>query len=1033
MLIDDYFDYQIKYEKKYGKKTVVLMEVGSFYEFYGVSNDKEQIGDAKAVCELINIQLTRRNKSNPENNRKNALMAGFPSHSMKRFINVLVQSNYTIILIEQTTPPPNPTREVTKIISPGTYIDEVPYTEANNIVSLLINEEKCYKSGVHQYSIGLSAIDLTTGNNIIYELYSDKDDEKVIFEEVYRFIESLNPKEILIIPYNIKSLTRERILNYINLNNRKYHYIEKSDPLYSKISYQNEFLGRVFNGMDKTTHMITPIEYLNLEKMHNTIISYIHLLQFAYEHDQKIIQKINVPELWEKQKHMILYNNSIYQLNIISYQQDKDNNTKYKSLYDVIKKTETPMGSRQLKYNLLNPIIDHVKLNERYDMIDYFTNAGISKKIHDKLKDIVDIERLHRKMALKTVHPYEFYGLDVSYECIQSIITDLNSISDNKFNIDGDIVAQFSKYMNEYRDIFIIDELPKNNLQNIYSSFFKDGYNEKLDHTKETITLSTIGLEEEGVRLSGFIEKYSDFIKVEHTEKEGYYLQCTKKRCETLKKEYNKLIGGESSSKKFEEEYQIKNFTSYVKIRSTNINKLSDTIISNSHRLKQIVKALYLTTIEHLYDKYKLVFNTITKLITDIDLIHSYTRCALEYNYVRPNIVKNDENSFIESKDMRHPLIERLTTDTLYVPNDISLGKGNDTHSPDGILLYGVNGVGKSSLSKAVGLNIVLAQMGMFVAAKEFNYNPYENIFTRISGDDNIFKGQSSFVVEMNELRSILKYSNHKSLVLGDEVCKGTEDASATALVASAIKQFSKKNVNFILATHLHKLYELDSINEISNIKFMHLDISYDEKLKEIIYGRKLQDGIGEAIYGIEIAKHILNDSDFIKDAMIIRNSLLQRNNSIIEPVKSRYNSNIYMDRCQICNKGCCETDLDTHHIIFQENFNENKLKDHIKKDDSNNLVVLCEEHHNSVHIGNLKIYGYEKTTNGERKLKYEFIEKLNNKGENKYDYLNDFVKSNYKEDYENKIMKIKFIQSEIKRKKSVDISSGTLKKMLEY
>ena len=158
--------------------------------------------------------------------------------------------------------------------------------------------------------------------------------------------------------------------------------------------------------------------------------------------------------------------------------------------------------------------------------------------------------------------------------------------------------------------------------------------------------------------------------------------------------------------------------------------------------------------------------------------------------------------------------------------------------------------------------------MGMFVSAKEFNYNPYESIFTRISGDDNIFKGQSSFVVEMNELRSILKYSNNKSLVLGDEVCKGTEDSSATALVASAIKQFSKKNVNFILATHLHKLYQLDSINKISNIKFMHLDITYDEKLKEIIYGRKLQDGIGEAIYGIEIAKHILSDSDFIKDAI---------------------------------------------------------------------------------------------------------------------------------------------------------------------
>ena len=125
MLIDDYFKHQIHFEKKYGEKTVVLMEVGSFFELYGVSNETEKIGDAKKVCQLLNIQLTRRNKAILGNSRKNALMAGFPTHSMKRFLNVLLTNNYTIVLIEQTTPPPDPVREVTKILSPGLYLQHI--------------------------------------------------------------------------------------------------------------------------------------------------------------------------------------------------------------------------------------------------------------------------------------------------------------------------------------------------------------------------------------------------------------------------------------------------------------------------------------------------------------------------------------------------------------------------------------------------------------------------------------------------------------------------------------------------------------------------------------------------------------------------------------------------------------------------------------------------------------------------------------------------------------------------------------------
>ena len=146
MLIDEYFEYQIQFEQKYGLNALVLMQVGSFFEFYGVDNKTEKIGNTRYIAELLNIQLTRRNKAILENSRSNCLMAGFPLHSLKRFIHILLQNNYTVILIEQTTEPPNPKREITQIFSPGTYIDEINNFDVNNIVSLYLTEEVCYKT-----------------------------------------------------------------------------------------------------------------------------------------------------------------------------------------------------------------------------------------------------------------------------------------------------------------------------------------------------------------------------------------------------------------------------------------------------------------------------------------------------------------------------------------------------------------------------------------------------------------------------------------------------------------------------------------------------------------------------------------------------------------------------------------------------------------------------------------------------------------------------------------------------------------------
>ena len=244
-LINQYFEYQINFEKKYGKNTVVLMQVGSFFEMYGVNNEKEKINNLQKITELLNILLSRRNKSILENNRNNALMAGIPTRSLKRYLNILLNANYTVVLIEQVTEPPNPKREITNIFSPGTYIKEINNSDVNNIVSIYIEEEKCYNSGKSIWTIGCSSIDLSTGNNLIYETYSLNNDSQTILEEMYRFIEVNNPIEILLNGKNLEKITIDSIKNNINLTNRLLHlnFTKRKDyKTFEKINYQNTFL-----------------------------------------------------------------------------------------------------------------------------------------------------------------------------------------------------------------------------------------------------------------------------------------------------------------------------------------------------------------------------------------------------------------------------------------------------------------------------------------------------------------------------------------------------------------------------------------------------------------------------------------------------------------------------------------------------------------------------------------------------------------------------------------------------------------------
>ena len=429
-----------------------------------------------------------------------------------------------------------------------------------------------------------------------------------------------------------------------------------------------------------------------------------------------------------------------------------------------------------------------------------------------------------------------------------------------------------------------------------------------------------------------------------NNKSEGFYLYTTKIRGEILFNNLqNEIKQGKGIIKidEIEVDYSSLDFKylkNACKITFPLLKKQSNNINIKIKELNNLIVKKFNEYLTKLYNEHHKILISINKIITIIDYYKTISQISYYNHYSKP-IIKNTENSYIIAKELRHPIVEKLI-DHEYVPHDINIG--NDLK---GILIYGLNSSGKSVLMKAVGLSIILAQAGFFVPAKYFEYSPYESIYTRITGNDNLFRGLSSYALEMVELNAILKRSNNKTLVLGDEVCRGTEHISGNAIVASTILELSKNNSSFIFATHLHEINELEEIKNLKNVKSFYISVSYDSNSDCLVYDRKLKEGTGERIYGITVAKSIIHDEQFINNAINIKNKLLDTHNGLLGNVKSRYNSSKLIYKCELCGKKkkSEKNNLETHHINFQQDFNDDgihNLKNHIFKNSNWNIIA---------------------------------------------------------------------------------------------
>ena len=985
----EYLELCEKYKNIYGEKTVVLGQIGAFYEVYGLQDKKKNILPLTPLDEYSKITELSITSKNTYHNGLKILFCGFQKQFVERFLKKITGAGYTVVIWDQEEQKPNSARKISGIYSPGTSFLNDSKNLSNNIVCIWLNVYKEFITKKQYISIGISNVDNYTGKVTILEIEKEFYHNPTTYDEVEHFISIYQPSETIII-YNIDDDTVNDFVQYTNINSVLIRKINlKADESLSedarnceKQVYQDTILSRFYDNFERSIHE-------DYYKYPIGSQAYCFLLNYIYIHNKALVRKIKEPVFEKEKDRLVLANHSLKQLNIIT-ELNEDMNRKNQSVYSLLNKCLTSSGKRRLNYHLLNPSTNIKNLQESYDIIEHSIANRFPEKVNHILYLMKDIEKLNRKLMIKKITPLDFSFLYETIGYVKQLFIDNEEDPVVQTyltkNIKTNILNSSDKLLGFLEHVLNIDIC--RNIDNLYFerlvdksfdyfNFINKGVSEKLD---EKIKLS-IEARDELEAIVDFLSsimiklenksKTPEYIKPYET-KEGYHhLLMTMKRATTLKKQIITLgLKQETLTTK-------KGVDFIFDCTLLDVNKYTKTQYEIVHpAIKKLCLGLrddkenFLSILTLVYDKfmeemitYEPHINFLVEYVVNLDLLQNKCQVAKLYNCVKP-VIRESGKSFVEAKQIRHILIEQLNQKETYVPNDLSLG------TTQGILLYGVNAVGKTSLIKALGISVIMAQIGFYVPCESFEYYPYDYIFTRILGNDNIFKGLSTFEVEMSELRTILKYSTPNSLVLGDELCSGTETDSALSIFVSGMQKLYKTNSSFIFATHFHELNHYSELKEMPNIIMKHMSISYDEETNALVYDRILKDGSGESIYGLEVCKSLKMPTDFLRDAEVILNKYSGKSRDTLSLKKSRYNPNKLKDICEFCKEKMGD---EVHHLSPQKDANENDYVDSYHKNHSGNLISVCEKCHDIIHSHEL-MGKFKKTTKG-YKLEFKKIE----------------------------------------------------------
>ncbi len=747
--------------------------------------------DATIASEVLGITLTSR----AHGKSADVPLAGFPYHALNTYLTKMIKAGHRVAICEQVEDPKKAKtivkRDIVEIVTPGTtFSDEILQSKRNNFLVAI---------SVDKNNFGLSGIDVSTGEYFVSEMPKEKMREQV---------QSLEPAEVI-----VPESQQQYITEQIN-HGSTFFLTVKEDWIFSR-DYGYEKL----TGHFKTASL----KGFGCENLTVGITAAGAILHYVKENQRSDIEYITKISRRDNEDFLTVDPTTQKNLELLHSLNDRNDRT---TLFSVLDQTKTAMGGRLLVNWMIHPMAISVPIKRRLDAVGEFVkDTDLREKTRDKLKSIGDLERMSSKIITGRANARDLNSLKETLKNVPDIKVTLSDLEDEYISHIRDELEDLSLLVNEIEQA-IVDDPP---LATSDGGLIRRGHNAELDHLREIVfsgkdwiaKLQTTERDRTGI----------PSLKVKYNKVFGYYIEITKPHLPKVPQDYIRkqtLVNAERFITPELKEYEEQILGAEEKIADLEYQLFDQVRQLVGHKIVEIQKN--------------------ASLIAQLDCLSNFAQVAIENNYCKPDIYTNDELHII---DGRHPVVERLLPPgESFIPNDVHLD--NDKHQIH--IITGPNMAGKSTYLRQVGLIVLMTQIGSFVPAKSAKIGLVDKIFTRVGASDNLAGGESTFLMEMNEAANILNNATIKSLILLDEIGRGTSTFDGLS-IAWAVAEYLHNNhqvaAKTLFATHYHELTELELI--LPRVK--NYNVAVKEWGDKIVFLRKIVEGGCDHSYGIQVAQ----------------------------------------------------------------------------------------------------------------------------------------------------------------------------------